>query len=394
MTDSIGCQHSLNFGTAANSTFSGIIQGSSLSLSKTGAGTFVLPGANNVANIAINQGTLVLAGASNVSSSIAINQSTLVLSGANNVSGSGIAVNQGTLVVASANNVSGIAISQGTLQLGTGGATGTLTSGGSIVDNGTLVVSHNNTMTQGVDFSSAGISDTSGTGSLVQLGPGNLVLNAVNTYGGPTAVSGGILTVNGSLAASSSVSVAGGATLAGSGSVGASTINAGGTVQGGFNNAGSLTLASLAFGGTAANTVGALGASNSSPAPIIVNNAVTTSGANTVNVILGGNPPAASGVYPYLQYGSLAGSGGASAFQFAQPTRALSLTSSGNVLETSATPPADIPSGPGRTVRLSLAATIGRVPSAGAANRLHVPGQRGLRRYRKPARRWSALTRA
>ena len=48
---------SLTFGNAASSTFSGIIQGSSLSLSKTGAGTFVLAGTNNAASTAINQGT-------------------------------------------------------------------------------------------------------------------------------------------------------------------------------------------------------------------------------------------------------------------------------------------------------------------------------------------------
>ncbi len=99
----------------------------------------------------------------------------------------------GTEIFAGANTYSGSTlITTGTLQLGNGGTTGTLSPSSIIVDNGTLVFSRSNTVTQGIDFSSAAIT---GTGSLTQLGTGNLILNQANTYSGGTSIASGTLQV-------------------------------------------------------------------------------------------------------------------------------------------------------------------------------------------------------
>ena len=63
------------------------------------------------------------------------------------------------------------------------------------------------------------ITQTASGGALTKTSAGTLILNQANEYSGTTTVSGGKLVVNGSIA-NSSVSVAGGATLAGTGTVG------------------------------------------------------------------------------------------------------------------------------------------------------------------------------
>ena len=67
-------------------------------------------------------------------------------------------------------------------------------------------------------------------GGLTKLGTGTLNLNAVSTYTGPTTVSAGKLLVDGDISASSGITVASGAALGGSGTMGAVAIPSGGTV--------------------------------------------------------------------------------------------------------------------------------------------------------------------
>ena len=82
----------------------------------------------------------------------------------------------------------------------------------------------------------------------MQAGTGTTVLNAVNTYTGTTTVNAGTLSVNGSIAASSGVTVNAGGTLAGIGTVAPTVIN-GGTLSPG-NSIGTITIAnSLSFVG-------------------------------------------------------------------------------------------------------------------------------------------------
>ncbi len=396
----------LNFGTAANSTFSGVFQ--SLNLAKTGAGTFVLTGANSASSTTINQGTFqignnVLNGTAGTATQYIIAPGARLYfnQGANpattfswgNFSGGGtIELNDALTVSTSFVQYSSLwsnpgttnALSNftGTFQLdhrgfvyvdsaGLGGTTNVVVNQGAQMgfndgystantfsqnfsiagmgsltnlnygalanlgmnvnitgnitltgDSGLYMNNANNTEMMNV---SGSISDSGSNYGLTiyDANSNPIILSGANTYTGTTSVASGTLAVNGSLAPSGSVTVAAGTGLTGAGSVGATTVNAGGNVLGGYNNAGSLTLASLAFAGSA-NVYGALGNSTMSPAPIIVNGALTTS-AGTILVNLTGTMPTVSGTYPFLQYSTLGGSGTA-AFQMATPSRAYTLT--------------------------------------------------------------------
>jgi len=106
-----------------------------------------------------------------------------------------IQTGDGVLTLTGSNTYTGgTTISGGTMVLGAGGSLPNSPSGtNTLVDNATLAFGRGNQVTQGTDFCAAAIS---GTGSLVQMGPGMLVLNAANTYTGPTVVSGGTLSAN------------------------------------------------------------------------------------------------------------------------------------------------------------------------------------------------------
>ncbi len=101
----------------------------------------------------------------------------------------------GTLVLTGANTYAGgTTIRQGTLQVGTGGTSGSLF--GNIVDNGALVFDRSDSVTFGGTIS--------GTGALSQIGTGTLILTGAGTYTGGTTIASGTLQVgdggtNGSL---------------------------------------------------------------------------------------------------------------------------------------------------------------------------------------------------
>ncbi|MEZ2329159.1 beta strand repeat-containing protein [Mesorhizobium sp. RCC_202] len=77
-------------------------------------------------------------------------------------------------------------VSQGTLQIGNGGTTGSII--GDVSDNATLAFDRSDTYTYG------GV--ISGSGGVSQIGSGTTVLTGANTYGGGTTISNGVLSVS------------------------------------------------------------------------------------------------------------------------------------------------------------------------------------------------------
>ena len=137
--------------------------------------------------------------------------------------GGNVVVNQigsGTTALTGANSYSGgTTITAGTLQLGNGGTTGSIT--GNVVNNATLAINHSNA------FGFAG--NISGGGVVRQLGAGTTTLTGTNTYTGGTVVQAGRLLA---------------------GSAGAFVQNTSYTVNGGTLDLGSWDLTTSSLSGT------------------------------------------------------------------------------------------------------------------------------------------------
>lgn len=104
------------------------------------------------------------------------------------ITGTGlVSVLSGTTILTGTNTYTGgTTISVGTLQIGNGGASGSLS--GDVVNNASLIFNRSG------DLTYAGV--ISGTGSLTKTGTGTLTLTGVNTYAGGTTVSDGTLKGN------------------------------------------------------------------------------------------------------------------------------------------------------------------------------------------------------
>jgi autotransporter-associated beta strand protein len=208
----------------------------------TGTGTTILTGANTYAGgTTITAGTLQIGnggtsgtlGAGGVvdNATLAFNRSdTLVV--ANEISGTG-AVNQigtGTTVLTGANTYTGVTtITTGTLQIGNGGASGTLGAGG-VVNLATLAFNRSDTLVVS--------NDISGAGAVNQVGNGTTILTGANSYLGGTTITAGTLQIGN-----------GGTT----GSIVGDVLN-NGTLA--FNRSNALTLAGTISGTGAVNQIG------------------------------------------------------------------------------------------------------------------------------------------
>jgi len=174
------------------------------------------------------------------------------------ISGTGaLTYNSAGKLILSANNTysGGTTISAGTLQMGDGGTTGSLGSG-NVNNIGILAFSRSDAVSVG--------NIISGSGGVTKLGTNSLTFTADNSYSGNTTVSGGTLIVaSGASISSSATTVSTGAqlkvngtagavnvngTLSGSGTVGALTLNSGGTLAVG-NSPGQLSAASAIWNG-------------------------------------------------------------------------------------------------------------------------------------------------
>ncbi|MEO7173817.1 autotransporter-associated beta strand repeat-containing protein, partial [Flavobacterium sp.] len=175
-------------------------------LSMNGGGNVTLTTTNSYTGpTIITAGTLTLGdgttnGSIATSSNIA-NDGTLVFnrtggsfSYANVISGSGSVVKNGTgtQIFSGSNTYFGsTTITGGTVQVGSGGTTGTLGSGAiTFTNNAALVFNRTNGVVQGTDF---GFID--GTGSVTQAGSGSVTLSYSNSYTGGTNIASGTLIV-------------------------------------------------------------------------------------------------------------------------------------------------------------------------------------------------------
>jgi autotransporter-associated beta strand protein len=220
----------------ATGTFSGAITGAGgISVN---AGTQVLTGTNTFTGGAgISSGATLQIGNGGAGGSLAssvTNFGALVFNSSGNLTyggsitgpGSFSQIGTGTLTLTADSSTRGaVTIGAGsTLQLGNGGTTGwiggTGSFVGSIANNGALVYNRSN------DVTYAGA--VSGNGTLTQAGKGKLTLTGANTFTGATDITSGELIVNGSLANSSLTTIRRGARLGGTGTLGNTTVQAGG----------------------------------------------------------------------------------------------------------------------------------------------------------------------
>jgi autotransporter-associated beta strand protein len=257
-------------------TFSGVLSGGG-ALAKAGAGTLVLSGANSytggtflnggVINVSadnnlgdstggltLNGGTLQFGAAFTSARDVVLNGGTIDTNGFDGsfsgaLSGAGGLTKEGAgiLTLSGASGYGGATlIEEGTLRAGAANifaraSAFTVASGGTLDLNGfnqtigslggagavTLGTATLNAGANGASTSFSG--NISGAGGLDKVGAGTLILSGVNTYTGPTTVSGGVLFVasTGSIANSTAI-INNGGMLSGDGVVGAATVRNGG----------------------------------------------------------------------------------------------------------------------------------------------------------------------
>ena len=173
------------------------------------------------ANLVLNGGTLNYTGASvssnrnftlasSTSSGIRVDNAgtVLTLSGTSAATSGNLAKSgNGTLVLTGSHAYTGsTTISAGSLQIGAGGASGSIESTSGVSNNATLVFNRNDS----TGFSKA----ISGTGNLTLAGSGTLTLTGANSYSGITLVSAGTLAVGaGGSLGTSAVEIASGGVL-------------------------------------------------------------------------------------------------------------------------------------------------------------------------------------
>ncbi len=197
-------------GVTDNGTFgiSGLTNGGTPIVTLSGSGAVAL-GANK---LTLSNASGIFSGIIGGSGSLSQTAGTETLTGANTYTG-GTSLNGGTIVVG--NNS---ALGTSTLAMAAGTTLSFLNDNFTIANAITITGDPNFTPPSGTTQTLSGV--ISGSGTLTMGGAGTLVLSADNTYTGPTDVNAGTLDVTDSIASSSLTSVASGATLTGTGTIG------------------------------------------------------------------------------------------------------------------------------------------------------------------------------
>lgn len=255
------------------------------------------------------RGTLSILNSGSVTNTVAYLASALNSTGTALVSGTGsVWASSGSLVIGRLGTATltladgGLASATGmvavnnrsALHIGAGGAAGTL-GAAQVANNGVVRFNH----TDATTFAAA----ISGTGSLIKNNSGTSVLTGTSTYTGTTAVNAGALLVNGALG-DTAVTVANGAKLGGSGSIGGVVSILDGGVLSPGNSPETITLGSLNLSDASIleyelATPGVVGSG--------VNDLVNVTGALTLDGVLNVTPLANFGIgtYRLINYGSL-----------------------------------------------------------------------------------------
>lgn len=205
--------------------------GAGTNLTWSGITSIVLGGLTGAGNIPLNGNQL----------QVGNNNSSTEYSGVLSGTGSLTKLGSGTFTLSGANTYSGVTtISNGTLQIGNGGSTGTLGTN-NIVNNSELTFNRSDSLGYG------GV--ISGTGDLDKLSGGTLTLSNANTYAGDTLIESGTiaLTGGGAIANSSEIDVFAGALFDVSGTTGgAMTLASGKIISGEGSVKGNFTVGTCA----------------------------------------------------------------------------------------------------------------------------------------------------
>ena len=263
-----------------------------------GAHTLNVTGGTNVTSgtTQVNFNTAVLEGNAvfNVTNPAATGTVTTLQIGAVSGTGFGLTKNgSGVLALNGANTYTGTTtVSGGTLQLGSGGTGGALSTSSSIsvASGATFSVNQTDTVTQGMDFSGSAIS---GAGAFAQSGSGTTILNTANSYSGRTTITAGTL----SIGADNNLGTAPGTATAGHLVINGGTLSVGttfnlasnrGIAVGPTTGTGSGTISvatgqTLTYGGIVANNGGTGQLIKAGSGSLVLSGSGSWSGTTTVN---------------------------------------------------------------------------------------------------------------